>query len=154
LQIVKLAPEGTLVKEGDFLVQFDPTEQETNLRDAEAALHGLGSGEALGCELGEEGLISGLGFPTMYFYDKYGIFFPRRAASFEYVSPVSPRDVINLRTEIKKVGTTALTLLHTFYKENKNLEKPVLTARAEVVIVAFDEKNHRKAPLPSWLMGC
>jgi HlyD family secretion protein len=38
LQIVKLAKEGTMVNKGDFLVQFDPTEQETKLRDAEAAL--------------------------------------------------------------------------------------------------------------------
>lgn len=38
LQITKLAKEGSLVKEGDFLVQFDPTEQETRLRDAEAEL--------------------------------------------------------------------------------------------------------------------
>lgn len=38
LQIVKLAKEGTIVNKGDFLVQFDPTEQETKLRDAEAAL--------------------------------------------------------------------------------------------------------------------
>jgi RND family efflux transporter MFP subunit len=38
LQIIKLAEEGALVNEGDFLVQFDPTEQETRLRDAEAEL--------------------------------------------------------------------------------------------------------------------
>jgi HlyD family secretion protein len=38
LQVVKLAEEGTMVNKGDFLVQFDPTEQETKLRDAEAAL--------------------------------------------------------------------------------------------------------------------
>ncbi len=38
LQIMKLAKEGSLVEEGDFLVQFDPTEQETRLRDAEAEL--------------------------------------------------------------------------------------------------------------------
>lgn len=38
LLIVKLAPEGTIVNAGDFLVQFDPTEQETKLRDAEAEL--------------------------------------------------------------------------------------------------------------------
>lgn len=38
LQIVKLAEEGIQVNEGDFLVQFDPTEQETRLRDAEAEL--------------------------------------------------------------------------------------------------------------------
>jgi HlyD family secretion protein len=38
LQIVKLVPEGTMVNEGDFLVQFDPTEQETRLREAESEL--------------------------------------------------------------------------------------------------------------------
>lgn len=38
LQIVKLAEEGSMVKEGDFLVQFEQTEQETRLRDAEAEL--------------------------------------------------------------------------------------------------------------------
>jgi len=38
LQIVKLAEEGTIVNEGDFLIQFDPTEQETKLRDAESEL--------------------------------------------------------------------------------------------------------------------
>jgi HlyD family secretion protein len=38
LLIVKLAQEGTMVKAGDFLVQFDPTEQETKLRDAQAEL--------------------------------------------------------------------------------------------------------------------
>ncbi len=38
LQIVKMTPEGTIVNKGDFLVQFDPTEQETKLRDATAGL--------------------------------------------------------------------------------------------------------------------
>lgn len=104
------------------------------------------------CELGEAGLMDSLGFPQMYFYDKYGIFFPRRVSNFEYVSPVSPRDLINLRTEVKKVGTTSLTLHHTFYKKNKNLKKPVLTAKAEIVIVAYDEENHRKTPLPRELV--
>lgn len=35
-QIVKLAEEGSIVKEGDFLIQFDPTEPETRLHEAEA----------------------------------------------------------------------------------------------------------------------
>lgn len=38
LQIVKLEKEGKTVEEGDFLAQFDPTEQQTKLRDAEAEL--------------------------------------------------------------------------------------------------------------------
>jgi len=38
LQIVSLAPEGSMVKEGDFLVQFDPVEQETRLRDTKSEL--------------------------------------------------------------------------------------------------------------------
>ena len=38
LQIVKLVDEGSLVQKGDFIAQFDPTEQQTKLRDAEAEL--------------------------------------------------------------------------------------------------------------------
>lgn len=104
------------------------------------------------CELGEAGLIDSLGFPQMYFYDKYHIFFPRRVASFEYLSQVSPRDLIDLRTEVKKVGTTSLTLHHAFYRKNRDLRNPVLAATAEVVIVAYDERNHKKTPLPKELV--
>lgn len=105
------------------------------------------------CELGEAGLMKSLGFSQMYFYDKYGISFPRRFAGFEYLSQVSPRDLINLRTAVQKVGTTSLTLFHTFYKKNENLEKPVLAATAKVVIVAYNEKTHSKTPLPTELIG-
>jgi RND family efflux transporter MFP subunit len=38
LQIVALCKEGSMVKEGDFLVQFDPSEQESRLREAESEL--------------------------------------------------------------------------------------------------------------------
>ena len=104
------------------------------------------------CELGEAGLVNNLGFPQMHFYDKYCISFPRRFASFEYFSQVSPRDLIDLRTKIKNVGTTSLTLSHTFYKRNDKLKKRVLVATAEVVIVAYNEKTHKKTPLPRELI--
>lgn len=104
------------------------------------------------CELGEAGLMNSLGFTQMYFYDKYGISFPRRVANFEYLSQVSPRDSIDLKTEVKKLGTTSLTLTHTFHKKSKKLEKPVLAAKAEVVIVAYDEKNQAKTRLPKELV--
>lgn len=104
------------------------------------------------CELGEAGLMNGLGFAQMYFYDKYKISFPRRIADFEYFSQVSPRDSIDLRTEVKKIGTTSLTLTHTFHKKNKKLEKPILAAKAEVVIVAYDEENEVKTRLPEELV--
>jgi len=38
LQIIKLAEEGIQVEKGDFLAQFDPSEQETRLREAESEL--------------------------------------------------------------------------------------------------------------------
>ncbi len=38
LTIVKLAKEGSMVEKGDFLIQFDATEQETKLRDAQSEL--------------------------------------------------------------------------------------------------------------------
>jgi len=104
------------------------------------------------CELGEAGLLNSLGFDQMYFYEKYGISFPRRFASFEYLSQVFPTDLIDFKTKVKRVGNTSLTLSHTFYKRSKKLKEPVLVARAEVVIVAYDEKNRRKTPLPENLV--
>lgn len=104
------------------------------------------------CELGEAGLLNSLGFHQMYFHERYRISFPRRFARFEYFSQVFPRDLINFRTEIKHVGNTSLTLSHIFHKENEKLQEPVLAAKAEVVIVAYDEKNHRKTPLPKELV--
>lgn len=104
------------------------------------------------CELGEAGLLDSLGFNQTYFYEKYKISFPRRFSSFEYLSQVFPTDSIDFRTEIKMVGSTSLTLAHIFYKKSKKLQKPVLAAKAEVVIVAYDEKNHRKTQLPRELV--
>jgi len=104
------------------------------------------------CELGEAGLLDSLGFNQMYFYEKYKISFPRRFSSFEYLSQVFPTDSIDFRTEIRRVGSTSLTLSHIFFKKSKKLQKPVLTAKAEVVIVAYDETNHRKTQLPRELV--
>ena len=104
------------------------------------------------CELGEAGLLKSLGFNQMYFYEKHRISFPRRFSSFEYLSQVFPTDSIDFKTEVKEVGKTSLTLLHTFYKKSKKQQKPVLAAEAEVVIVAYDEKNHTKTPLPKELV--
>jgi YbgC/YbaW family acyl-CoA thioester hydrolase len=104
------------------------------------------------CELGEAGLLKSLGFNQMYFYEKHRISFPRRFSNFEYFSQVFPTDSIDFKTEIKRVGKTSLTLSHTFYKKSKKLQKPVLAAKAEVVIVAYDEKKHRKTPLPKQLV--
>jgi YbgC/YbaW family acyl-CoA thioester hydrolase len=104
------------------------------------------------CELGEAGLLKSLGFNQMHFYEKHKISFPRRFSRFEYLSQVFPTDSIDFRTEIKRVGKTSLTLSHTFYKKSKKPQKPVLAAKAEVVIVAYDEKNHRKTPLPKQLV--
>lgn len=104
------------------------------------------------CELGEARLLKSLGFNQTYFYEKYGISFPRRFASFEYLSQVYPTDSIDFRTEVKRVGNTSLTLSHIFYKKSEKLRKPVLAAKAEVVIVAYDEKNHVKTLLPRELV--
>jgi acyl-CoA thioesterase FadM len=104
------------------------------------------------CEIGEAGLLRRLGLSQMYFYEKYRISFPRRFASFEYLSQVLPTDSIDFETKVKRVGNTSLTLSHTFYKKSKKTQKPVLVAKAEVVIVAYDEKNQKKTPLPKELV--
>lgn len=89
-----------------------------------------------------------LGFSPMYFHKMHNISFPRRAAHFEYLSPVSPENLIDLKTEIKRVGTTSLTLLHTFYKKRRDNGDPILVAKAEVTIVAYDDRLHDKSELP------
>ncbi len=105
------------------------------------------------CEEGEAGLMEKLGFSPMYFYKRYKISFPRRAAHFEYFSPVSPENLIDLKTEIKKVGNTSLTLAHTFYKKSSEQGKPILAAKAEVTIVAYDHRIVDKTSLPRELLN-
>jgi len=100
------------------------------------------------CERGEAGLMEGLGFPPMYFYKKYKVSFPRRHAEFEYFSPVSPENLIDLKVEVKKVGTTSLTLSYIFHKRNRQQQKRILSGKAEVTIVAYDHRILQKTELP------
>ncbi len=104
------------------------------------------------CEQGEAGLMENLGFTPMYFQKVHRISFPRRAAHFEYVSPVSPENFIDLKTEVKKVGTTSITLSHTFYKRTSEQKERILAAEAEVTIVAYDDRLHEKTELPRKLV--
>jgi len=103
------------------------------------------------CEEGEAGLMEMLGFSVMHFYKRYKISFPRRAAFFEYVSPVSPDSFIDLETQVEKVGKTSLTLSHTFYKKPHEEGERILAAKARVTIVALDERINQKTELPAQL---
>jgi YbgC/YbaW family acyl-CoA thioester hydrolase len=104
------------------------------------------------CEEGEAGLMEMLGFSVMHFYRAQKISFPRRAAMFEYFSPVSPDSFIDIETTVKRVGKTSLTLSHAFYKKNSEVGERLLAAKAEVTIVAFDEQVHQKTGLPFQLL--
>jgi len=104
------------------------------------------------CEQGEAGLMESLGFTPMYFHKIHRISFPRRAAHFEYVAPVSPENLIDLETEVKKIGITSITLSHTFYKKRSGQSERTLTAKAEVTIVAYDDRLREKTELPRKLM--
>ena len=104
------------------------------------------------CEEGEGGLMEMLGFSIMRFYRAQKISFPRRAAIFEYLSPVSPDSFIDIETTVKRVGKTSLTLSHAFYKKNSKEGARLLAAKAEVTIVAFDEQTHQKTGLPLQLL--
>jgi YbgC/YbaW family acyl-CoA thioester hydrolase len=104
------------------------------------------------CEEGEAGLMEILGFSVMRFYRAQTIPFPRRAAMFEYFSPVSPDSFIDIETTVKRVGKTSLTLSHAFYKKNSEESERLLAAKAEVTVVAFDEQVHQKTGLPFQLL--
>ncbi len=94
-----------------------------------------------------------LGFTPMYFQKIHKISFPRRAAHFEYVSPVSPENLVDLKTEVKKVGITSITLSHTFYKKSSERSERILAAKAEVTVVAYDDRLHEKTELPRKLVN-
>ena len=100
------------------------------------------------CEEGEAGIMEMLGFSSMYFYKRFKISFPRRAANFEYLSPVSPDSLIDLETEVEKVGKTSFTLFHAFYRKNRKEGERILAAKARITIVAFDEQTNQKTDLP------
>lgn len=102
------------------------------------------------CELRETGLLKSLGFSQMYFYDKYRISFPR-SVCFEYFSQFLQRVFADVRAEVKKAGTTALTLAHTFYKRREKLKARILVYKVESVIIAYSKKTHKKTPLPTEL---
>jgi YbgC/YbaW family acyl-CoA thioester hydrolase len=104
------------------------------------------------CEEGEAGLMDMLGFSVMHFYRTQRISFPRRAAVFEYFSPVSPDSFIDIETRVKRAGKTSLTLLHTFYKKTSESAERVVAAKAEVTAVAFDEQAYQKTELPPQLL--
>ena len=104
------------------------------------------------CEEGEAGLMEMLSFSVMRFYRTQRISFPRRAAVFEYFSPVSPESFIDIETKVKRVGKTSLTLSHVFYKKNRKEDDRLLTARAEITLVAFDEQAYQKTKLPLQLV--
>jgi len=100
------------------------------------------------CEEGEAGFFEKLGFSAIRFYRERKISFPRRAATFDYCSQVSPENFIDIETTIKKIGKTSFTLLHTFYKKNSEEGERLLTASAQVTIVAFDHQLYQKTDLP------
>jgi YbgC/YbaW family acyl-CoA thioester hydrolase len=103
------------------------------------------------CEEGEAGLMEMLGFSAMYFYKRYRISFARRAAFFEYLSPVSPDSFIDLETKVERVGRTSITLSHVFYKKIHEEDERKLAAKAKITIVAFDEQTNQKTVLPTQL---
>lgn len=100
------------------------------------------------CEEGEVGLMEMLGFSVMHFYRTQKISFPRRAAAFEYLSPVSPDSLIDIETTLRKIGKTCFTLSHSFFKKNSEDDERILAAKAEVTVVAFNDQIHEKTDLP------
>ena len=100
------------------------------------------------CEEGEAGLMEMLGFSMTHFYKTQKISFPRRASTFEYLTPVSPDSLIDIETTVKKIGKTSFTLSHSFFKKNSEDGERILSAKAEVTAVAFNDQIHEKVEVP------
>jgi Predicted thioesterase len=104
------------------------------------------------CEEGELGFMEMLGFSFTYFYEKQKVFFPRRAACFEYLSQVKLGDYIDIETGVKKIGQTSFTIAHSFYKKESEDGERILAAKAEITVVAFNEDTGAKTDLPEELV--
>jgi acyl-CoA thioesterase FadM len=83
-----------------------------------------------------------------HFYKTQKISFPRRAANFEYLSPVSPDSLIDIETTVRKIGKTSFSLSHSFFKKNSEDGERALSAKAEVTAVAFNDQIQEKVDLP------
>jgi acyl-CoA thioesterase FadM len=94
-----------------------------------------------------------IGFSFIYFYKKQKVFFPRRAACFEYLSQTTLENWVDIDTQVKKVGTTSLTLEHFFYKKDSEDGPRTFVAKAEITEVAYSEELHSKVPLPEELVA-
>lgn len=105
------------------------------------------------CEEGELGFMEMLGFSFTYFYEKQKVFFPRRAACFEYLSQVKLGEYIDIVTGVKKIGQTSFTIVHHFYKKESENGERVLAAKAEITVVAFEEVTQSKTMLPEELVA-
>lgn len=105
------------------------------------------------CEEGELGFMELLGFDFTYFYKKQKIYFPRRAANFEYLSQVVLGNLIDIETKVKKIGNTSFTLQHLFYKKTGENGERMLAASAEITVVAYDGSIHAKTRLPAELLA-
>jgi YbgC/YbaW family acyl-CoA thioester hydrolase len=104
------------------------------------------------CEEGEAGLMEMLGFSLTHFYKEQKISFPRRAAVFEYLAPVSLDCLIDIETTVTRIGKTCFTLSHSFFRKSSENGERVLAAKAEVTAVAFDDQAHEKVDLPVELL--
>ena len=103
------------------------------------------------CEEGEAGIFEKIGFNIFRFYKERKVSFPRRAATFEYCSQVSPDCFIDIETMFKNVGKTSFTLQHSFFKKNTEDGERILAATAQVTVVAFDHQLFQKTDLPTEL---
>ena len=101
------------------------------------------------CEEGEAGIFEKIGINAIRFFRERKISFPRRAATFEYCSEVSPECLVDIETTVKRIGKTSFTLQHTFFKKNSEDGERILAATAQVTVVAFDHQLHQKLELPS-----
>jgi len=104
------------------------------------------------CEEGEAGIFEKLGFSIIRFFKERKISFPRRAATFEYCSQVTPDSFIDIETSFRRIGKTSFTLIHTFYQKNTEESERMLAATAEVTVVAFNHELRQKIELPRELL--
>lgn len=104
------------------------------------------------CQEAEEDLYESLNFDLTRFSEAHHIYFALVHAEFDYHKPVKAGEFMDVKTVVKKVGTTSITLHYTFYKKNSREGEATEVATAERVFVAINRFDRTPRKLPSSLV--
>lgn len=97
---------------------------------------------------GESELLRATGLRYQDVLDRYGVTLPRKVMHVDFHAPARLDDLLEIRTSVRSIGTTSLTLAFTIAGEDG-----ALRASGYLVLVCADATTLRKRPWPPELIA-